>query len=988
MAKPDPDPALANEDDPEVIIGVDNFQQALDEAFKEMDLGFHCAQALAFLATQTTSLETQKKDVSKMFSNVESTLVRVKKEMEEARVDDEIRRANEVVKEIADDDDDDVQYLPTSIPTLQPGAGRRLSEGPESPRTVWLRRVENWRHLWEILIHTVKAQPPPKFNLQRGPVKRPELYSGCKVFAKKNNDVWHKGTVHEMGMGMTREKQFRVKFDSKLGSNSKWVDSKHIAYACSPDCVLPVGTRIIARYTDDLAAANAAAASAVATAAQQREDVGEERRGAGGCAQYYAGVMAEPPNPRNGYTYLVFFDDGYAQYCRLEEIHVVFSTSRNVWDDVYVDSRDFIRDYLQQYPERPMVRLTKGQSIKVEWNASWWSAKVIEVNASLVKMYFEADKRTEWIYRGSTRLEPLYRELMNANRTQQGTNKTARRHLTVQKNKRPAPFVEYTRGDSFNGNQEAAKQKQAAVAQPGMSEPGQKKKMTARKSTAGKKPADVEREGPRILYEPAGHFTQQQFDGSEGQRFTQKMRQQPGTRSRYFAHACRPSCITKVDDDPEKYKNKNPFTIPLLFGWERQIAKKHPGPKQFVFYRAPCARRLRTITEVQRYLTVVNSKLTIDLFCYDPYLDPYGYFVPKKSFCDIKDISYGKENVPIPCVNGVDREYPDYIEYSQHRIPTRGVNLNLDPAFLCGCDCEDDCQDREKCACVQLTVTASKANGGGEANPDAGYHDRRLKEAVITGVYECNSTCKCSKKCHNRVVQNGLSLRLQVFKTDRKGWGLRCLNDIPAGTFICCYAGQLLTEQGANEVRVCLLCEYEDLLTLEGIFQPLKALPQMLPSNLETQEPSEGLRDFAASDPRQASRSYCSTPLKIKGCRRWMVTARDANAQTNNGKEEKKRTRYKPLRSWYNEEYCFVMDAKSQGNLGRYLNHSCSPNVFVQNVFVDTHDLRFPWVAFFSDKLIRAGGELTWDYSYEIGSVPGKVLYCYCQSQDCRGRLL
>lgn len=82
------------------------------------------------------------------------------------------------------------------------------------------------------------------------------------------------------------------------------------------------------------------------------------------------------------------------------------------------------------------------------------------------------------------------------------------------------------------------------------------------------------------------------------------------------------------------------------------------------------------------------------------------------------------------------------------------------------------------------------------------------------------------------------------------------------------------------------------------------------------------------------------------------------------------------------------MDAKSQGNLGRYLNHSCSPNVFVQNVFVDTHDLRFPWVAFFADKMIRAGGELTWDYSYEIGSVPGKVLYCYCQSQDCRGRLL
>ena len=32
-----------------------------------------------------------------------------------------------------------------------------------------------------------------------------------------------------------------------------------------------------------------------------------------------------------------------------------------------------------------------------------------------------------------------------------------------------------------------------------------------------------------------------------------------------------------------------------------------------------------------------------------------------------------------------------------------------------------------------------------------------------------------------------------------RGWGLRCLDDIPRGGFICIYAGQLLTDQGANE---------------------------------------------------------------------------------------------------------------------------------------------------------------------------------------------
>jgi hypothetical protein len=38
----------------------------------------------------------------------------------------------------------------------------------------------------------------------------------------------------------------------------------------------------------------------------------------------------------------------------------------------------------------------------------------------------------------------------------------------------------------------------------------------------------------------------------------------------------------------------------------------------------------------------------------------------------------------------------------------------------------------------------------------------------ICRIYECNSRCKCDSRCHNRVVQNGLSLKLQVFKTEKR----------------------------------------------------------------------------------------------------------------------------------------------------------------------------------------------------------------------------
>lgn len=77
---------------------------------------------------------------------------------------------------------------------------------------------------------------------------------------------------------------------------------------------------------------------------------------------------------------------------------------------------------------------------------------------------------------------------------------------------------------------------------------------------------------------------------------------------------------------------------------------------------------------------------------------------------------------------------------------------------------------------------------------------------------------------------------------------------------------------------------------------------------------------------------------------------------------------------YLNDPRIFIMDAKLCGNIGRFFNHSCSPNVFVQNVFVDTYDLRFPWLAFFSINSIRAGTELSWDYQYTVGSVPGKCL--------------
>ena len=60
------------------------------------------------------------------------------------------------------------------------------------------------------------------------------------------------------------------------------------------------------------------------------------------------------------------------------------------------------------------------------------------------------------------------------------------------------------------------------------------------------------------------------------------------------------------------------------------------------------------------------------------------------------------------------------------------------------------------------------------------------KMTILFRIYECNSNCSCSSRCYNRVVQNGIQLRLQVFMTENRGWGLRCIDDIPKGKLVFC----------------------------------------------------------------------------------------------------------------------------------------------------------------------------------------------------------
>lgn len=85
----------------------------------------------------------------------------------------------------------------------------------------------------------------------------------------------------------------------------------------------------------------------------------------------------------------------------------------------------------------------------------------------------------------------------------------------------------------------------------------------------------------------------------------------------------------------------------------------------------------------------------------------------------------------------------------------------------------------------------------------------------------------------------------------------------------------------------------------------------------------------------------------------------------------------------------FVLDAMTHGNVGRYFNHSCDPNMAILNTFTYTQDLRFPVLAFFTKRNIKAGEELTWCYAedYKMTGENEDLVTCICLSANCNGRV-
>ncbi|XP_056873989.1 histone-lysine N-methyltransferase EHMT1 isoform X2 [Takifugu flavidus] len=252
------------------------------------------------------------------------------------------------------------------------------------------------------------------------------------------------------------------------------------------------------------------------------------------------------------------------------------------------------------------------------------------------------------------------------------------------------------------------------------------------------------------------------------------------------------------------------------------------------------------------------------------------------------DIALGHERVPIPCVNSVDSEpYPEGYKYIPENCVTSPMNIDRNITHMQYCVCKENCST-SICMCGQLSLRCWYDKTG-RLLPEFCREEPPL-------IFECNHACSCWRTCKNRVVQNGLRTKLQLFRTSKKGWGVRAHQDIPQGTFVCEYVGEIISEAEA------------EMRQNDAYLFSLDDKPQDL---------------------------YC-------------------------------------------------IDARFYGNISRFLNHMCEPNLFACRVFTTHQDLRFPHIAFFASENIKAGEELGFDYGSHFWEVKSKVFNCECGSSKCR----
>ncbi|KAF7210929.1 histone-lysine N-methyltransferase SETDB1-A [Nothobranchius furzeri] len=207
---------------------------------------------------------------------------------------------------------------------------------------------------------------PPNVPLEK-------ITVNMKVVARRKALSWHAGKVTEIITKEDGRVKYKVAFEEK---GRALVSGHHIALAHQPKVsYLSTGARVVIETED---------------------------------GEFMPGIVAEVPGRKNHMRFMVFTDDHTPVYIALPKIRLVCQPLADPLDDIPDNNhREFMRDYLRQWPFPAQTHYRVGQKMRALYNGTQEKVEVLQVDCSLIEVIFEVDQHKEWLYRGSIRLEQM-----------------------------------------------------------------------------------------------------------------------------------------------------------------------------------------------------------------------------------------------------------------------------------------------------------------------------------------------------------------------------------------------------------------------------------------------------------------------------------------------------------------------------------------------------------------------------------------------------
>ncbi|GFP82956.1 histone-lysine n-methyltransferase suvr2 [Phtheirospermum japonicum] len=292
----------------------------------------------------------------------------------------------------------------------------------------------------------------------------------------------------------------------------------------------------------------------------------------------------------------------------------------------------------------------------------------------------------------------------------------------------------------------------------------------------------------------------------------------------------------------------------------------------------------------------------------------------------VVDIAKGQEKVVITLVNEVNDELPPSFFYIPQNAAFQNAYVNISLARIgdnnsCGA-CSGDCLSLSvPCACAHET--------GGEFayTADGLVKEELLKESISMNrdpKKHCQFFCKeCPlerSKCED--IIEPCKGHLVFMAPGGKGWGLRTLEDLPKGAFVCEYVGEVLTNAEL----------------FERVSRSPKGEKHSYPVLLDA--------DWCAEGVLKDEEALCL----------------DA-------------TYYGNVARFINHRYRLKWRLLITTTI-----------VYGISCTFPTHFTLFQFLAFFTTRKVKAMEELTWDYGIDFDDHehPIKAFQCQCGSKYCR----